>query len=48
MSGVYTELLTALESVGELSGKSHKEIEKKFDEIAKILLTKTKIVKGNE
>ncbi|WP_096029289.1 hypothetical protein [Campylobacter lanienae] len=48
MSGVYTELLTALESVGELSGKSHKEIEKKFDEIAKILLTKTKIVKGEK
>ena len=46
MSGVYTELLTALESVGKLSGKSHEEIEKKFDEIAKILLTKTKIVKG--
>ena len=46
MSGVYTELLTALESVGELSGKSHEEIEEKFDEIAKILLTKTKIVKG--
>ncbi|WP_086268213.1 hypothetical protein [Campylobacter devanensis] len=46
MSEVYTELLTALESVGELSGKSHEEIEKKFDEIAKILLTKTKIVKG--
>lgn len=46
MSGVYTELLTALESVGELSGKSHEEIEKKFDEIAEILLTKTKIVKG--
>ena len=30
MSGVYTELLTALESVGELSGKSHEEIEKKI------------------
>ena len=46
MSGVYTELLTALESVGEVSGKSHEEIEEKFDEIAEILLTKTKIVKG--
>lgn len=35
MSEVYTELLTALESVGELSGKSHEEIEKNLMKLPK-------------
>ena len=43
---IHTELLKALESINELQGKSYDEIKKKFDKIAEILLTKTKIVKG--
>ena len=48
MEIIHTELLKALESVTELKGKLHDDIKAKFGEIAKILLTKTAIKKGDK